>query len=129
MVKPLSFLAATGLGASLMYYLDPDRGNRRRGLLRDQVRHTWTRAQKTGDSTAGDFRNRLYGTFAELRSVFGRKTIPDEVLAERVRSKLGRYVSHPSAIEVAANHGQVTLSGRVLADEVKDLLYAVHSIH
>jgi hypothetical protein len=39
----------------------------------------------------------------------------DAVLAERVRTELGRLVSHPGAIIVTATQGRVTLSGAVPA--------------
>jgi hypothetical protein len=55
-------------------------------------------------------------------------SVADEVLVGRVRSKIGRVVSHPSAIEVTADQGRITLRGPVLAREVEDLLAAVSSV-
>jgi len=52
----------------------------------------------------------------------------DEVIAERVRAKMGRLVSHPHAIEVACAQGRVTLSGPVLACEVHRLVAGVESV-
>ncbi|MGH7572321.1 MAG: SRPBCC family protein, partial [Gemmatimonadota bacterium] len=54
--------------------------------------------------------------------------VADDVLAERVRSKMGRHVSHPGAIEVTARWGRVTLRGPILAHELEDLLSAVASV-
>lgn len=70
----------------------------------------------------------MYGTVAELRSAVQHEDVPDHVLVERVRSKMGRYVSHPSSIDVNARDGQVTLEGVVLAHELDDLLSAVASV-
>jgi BON domain len=50
------------------------------------------------------------------------------VLVDRVRSKLGFFVRHPSAIEVRAQHGRITLSGPVLSDEVQQLIDGVSSV-
>jgi uncharacterized membrane protein len=110
------------LGAGAMYLLDPDRGTRRRSLLRDQVVHT---GHKLGDglaATARDTRNRAAGAAAELRSRFKHDQADDEILHERVRSAIGRAVSHPSAITVTVFDGQVTLRGHVLAAEVDELI-------
>jgi uncharacterized membrane protein len=116
------------VGAGTMYLLDPDRGARRRSLLRDQGIHL---GHKLGDglgATARDTRNRTRGAAAELRSRFRREAPGDEVLHDRVRSAIGRMVSHPSAITVTAFDGRVTLSGQVLADEVDSLVRGVGQV-
>jgi uncharacterized membrane protein len=86
---------------------------------------------KLGDglaATARDARNRALGTAAELRSRFRQDQTDDEVLHERVRSAIGRVVSHPGAIMVAVSDGRVTLTGHVLADEVEDLISQVERV-
>jgi uncharacterized membrane protein len=45
-----------------------------------------------------------------------------------VRAALGRVVSHPHAIEVAASGGHVTLAGPILAHEVRPLLRAARRV-
>jgi uncharacterized membrane protein len=110
------------VGAGAMYLLDPDRGARRRSLLRDQGIHA---SHKVRDELAGvarDARNRSAGIAAELRSHFQYDQVSDEILAERVRSTIGRAVSHPGAIEVNVFEGRVTLGGHVLADELPQLV-------
>jgi uncharacterized membrane protein len=85
-------------------------------------------AHDAGDQlckTAEDSRNRAYGMFAEARSRLSRDDADDWTICERVRSKLGRAVSHPSAIIVTSADGTVTLRGAVLADEVDELLRTV----
>ena len=47
----------------------------------------------------------------------------DHQLHERIRSRLGRLVSHPGAVHVQVNDGQVRLEGHILAKEL-DLLLA-----
>jgi uncharacterized membrane protein len=121
-------LAGMVIGAGAMYLLDPDRGARRRSLLRDQGVHV---GHKLGDglaATARDARNRTVGAAAEMRSRFRSDQADDEVLHERVRSAIGRVVSHPGAINVIVNEGRVTLSGHVLADEVDDLTARVQRV-
>ncbi len=128
MKRGLTMAAGAGLGAGLMYLLDPDRGNRRRALLRDKVTHTLHRAADTADEAQRDLRNRMQGWMAETRSRFTSQNVPDHQLAERVRARLGRVVSHPGSIEVMANQGRIALSGPILESEVKGLLKAVSSV-
>jgi len=45
-----------------------------------------------------------------------------------VRSELGRVVSHSHAIDVSADQGHVTLSGPILAEEVRPLLRCVRHV-
>ena len=116
MTSKTSVIGGFGLGAGLMYLLDPDRGRRRRAMVRDRI------SSRIGDSeaflgkTARDSANRARGLLARTRTrVTPGGRVSDEVLAERVRSKLGRYVSHPGAIEVDAQRGRVVLRGPILA--------------
>ena len=55
--------------------------------------------------------------------------MPDSVLVDRVRAKLGRVVSHPKAIQVSAQGGRVTLSGPILTAEVPELLACVNRLN
>jgi len=111
-----------------MYFFDPDRGRRRRALVRDQFVGTANSLQCFLDTACRDLENRVQGWKAEWESIFDTGIPDDRVLCERVRSKLGRYVSHPRAIEVTAEQGHVTLTGPILADEVPGLIAAVRSV-
>lgn len=128
MNKTLTLISSLGIGAGLMYVFDPDKGKRRRAEVRNKIRHA---ANKTNDAigkTSRDLTNRLSGVVAEAGSMFSTDKASDEVIVARVRSKLGRLVSHPSSIEVAATDGRVVLSGPVLADEINRLVESVSSI-
>jgi osmotically-inducible protein OsmY len=54
-----------------------------------------------------------------------RERVPDAVVAERVRSRVGHVVSHPGSIEIAAQDGRVTLAGPALTRELDPLLRKV----
>jgi uncharacterized membrane protein len=108
-----------------MYLLDPARGTRRRAMLRDQIAHGARLSRDAMSATRRDVRNRTYGAAAQARAVFSADETSDEVLVERVRSILGRVVSHPHAIEVAAADAVVTLRGPILESEAADLVEAV----
>jgi uncharacterized membrane protein len=116
------------LGAGAMYLLDPDRGARRRSLLRDQIVHAGNKLGDGLSATARDTRNRAVGAAAGLRSKFRDDQSDDAILHERVRSAIGRVVSHPGAIVVTVSDGRVTLSGHVLAEEVDDLIRRVERV-
>jgi osmotically-inducible protein OsmY len=121
-------LGGLGVGALLMYVLDPQRGARRRALARDKATKLRHRAGETLAARSRDLRNRSRGVAAKTRSLVHShkdEEVPDEVLTERVRARIGRAVRHPGSIEVAAENGVVRLSGPVLEDEVDDLVSAV----
>jgi uncharacterized membrane protein len=115
-------------GAGLMYLMDPDRGARRRALVRDQAVRARHRLAEGAEATGRDLRNRARGTAAELRSRFRPEMPDDEILHERVRASLGRVVSHPGAVRVSVADGQVTLQGQVLAHELDDLVRTVAGV-
>lgn len=123
----VTLLAGAGVGAGLLYLLDPNAGARRRALARDQAMSTLHRTQDFLGKAGRDMRHRARGMAAA-----GTRLLPehvsDETLVERVRSKMGRFVSHPRAIDVDAVDGCVTLSGPILTREVDGLLGAVRSV-
>jgi len=129
MITPVTrVMVGAALGAAAMYWLDPATGRRRRSLLRDRL------GSAAGDFAEGvsvggrDLWHRTRGIDARMRSVLTPDNATDEVLVERVRAALGRAVSHPGAIDVAARNGQVRLSGAVLARERAALLDVVLSV-
>jgi uncharacterized membrane protein len=117
-----------GIGAGLMFVLDPDRGARRRALLRDKAARTVNKTGDALDATSRDLAQRAQGVVAATRARLRAEPIDDDVLRARVRSKLGRIVSHAHAIQVSARAGRVTLSGPILASEMNDLLAAVERV-
>jgi len=122
------FLGAAAAGAISMYLLDPDHGRRRRAVMRDRLTSGISRLDDATSVASRDLRNRARGVAHEVRSRFTSEDVPDEILCERVRSRLGWAVSHPGAIEVAALSGRVTLSGAVLEREYVRLLRSVWAV-
>jgi uncharacterized membrane protein len=123
-------LTSAAIGALAMYFLDPQAGRRRRARTRDKVEHAQRRLRNAYEVTARDARHRAQGLQAMSRRLLQRSgdAADDETLVGRVRAVLGRYVSHPHAIEVSAAGGQATLSGPILAAEVPALLGAVKRV-
>lgn len=116
-------------GAGLMYLADPSRGKRRRAIARDRAAARWRDVAHEFDKAARDLSNRTQGLTAAMQSVFRRADADAPLLEARVRSKLGRSVSHPHAIKVQVDgEGRILLHGDVLTHEVPYLLQAVSAV-
>ena len=125
----LSFFSGAAAGAALMFMLDAGGGARRRAMTRDRVQSGHRRSRDFLGKAGLDLRHRAEGAVAGVRHRLEEdEDVPDGVLEERVRAKLGRHTSHPRAIEVTASAGCVCLSGPILADEMDGVLRAVESV-
>lgn len=117
--KQLSLFIGAGLGASLMFVLDPTRGTRRRAPMRGN----------TGKAHGGseDIGKDLSGVGADI---LARKLPPptDSQLERRVRSELGHHIEHGWTIEVVADDGYVTLRGNVLQDQLEDAVSTARDV-
>lgn len=122
MNKQVSMLAGVGLGAGLMYFLDPEGGRRRRRLAIDKCRALQRDTAWNIRGAAQNASNHVRGAVHETLHLLDRDPVADEVLVERVRAALGRATSHPRAIDVFAHDGQVVLKGTALADEAPAIL-------
>ncbi len=124
---------ATGLGFSAvgmaaMYFLDPQRGARRRGQMGNQFSRTTTRAPRMMKAAGQDLANRAYGMWAEATNLFRSDDASDQVIEARVRSKMGHAISHPGAVQVNVVDGNVTLEGDVIESEEPALLACVEKV-
>jgi osmotically-inducible protein OsmY len=131
MNKQQHFVLGVFAGAMAMYLLDPDRGRRRRALLRDQVVHGAHELEELGDtlgSRARDLRNRARGTVIEARARIREHEVEDHILEARVRSELGHMVSETGAIEVTSGGGVVTLTGEIPSEEIARVVAQVGAV-
>jgi uncharacterized membrane protein len=124
----MALIAGAGIGAGLMYLLDPDMGRRRRALTRDQIAHGIREFSEGVGVTSRDLMNRSRGVAAEMRHLVTSDTAGDEVLVQRVRSAMGGVVGHPGSIHVTAHDGHVILRGVILEDEVDPLIKRASSV-
>lgn len=128
---PKKFMVGLAAGAGLMYLFDPERGRRRRALLRDQVTHARGELDDLGQTAVArsrDLRNRARGLVAEAAARVQPEEVEESVLVERVRSSIGRVVANPGALDVSVEGGTVILAGRVLSDEVQDVVDTVRHV-
>lgn len=127
----LSWVGGIALGALAMYIADPSQGRRRRALLQDKVSSVTHSTSELMDQTLHDMRNRWSGVQASaLRLLSPRqaKPIDDHVLEARVRSRLGRAMSHLRDLEIHAHQGRVTLSGNLSSESREEVLRLVAAI-
>ena len=121
-------LIGIGAGVAAMYFLDPNRGARRRAIATDKLTSAGRHLPEAARVTARDLSNRARGKWAEATHLFSSDDPSDQVIEARVRSKIGRVCSHPHAIHVMSQDGHVTIDGVVLADEVPSLIRAVEGV-
>jgi BON domain len=123
-----TFIRGLVVGAAVMYLMDPEGGGRRRAVVRDRGVGFWHDAQDFFSKAGRDLRNRIRGRVAVARGHLHHEWSSDDVVVERVRAKLGRYVSHPHAVKVTSEDGVVTLSGPILRAETERLISAISSV-
>lgn len=116
-MKLKTLLTSIGLGAGLMYFLDPQHGEQRRTMVRERANQFVNNFDESIDMAVQNARSRVRGVLSEMTARFSDEGAPDWILEERVRSNLGRMARHYRGIEVRADHGQIYLSGPVLREE------------
>ena len=121
-------LIGAGIGAASVFLLDPDRGARRRALVRDKAARMSRRTRHAADATRRDLGNRLAGLRSRARARLDDETVDDYKLRERVRATLGRVTSHPRAIVVSAKSGWVTLTGDAIEAQIPSIVSAVENV-
>src|SRR5205807_911678 len=126
--KAIIFAGGVSLGARLMYMLDPDHGRRRRAIARDCAVWLAHQAELTVNRGVRDLFQRAHGAAHETRSLLAHQPVSDQVLRDRVRSRLGRSSAHPHAMEVEAKDGWIILTGDVLQNDLRRVLWAVRAV-
>src|SRR5438132_14073805 len=128
MNKGVALVGGVGLGAALMYIFDPDRRKRPSALIRDKVEAAGNKIGDKEEKRGRDLSNRAYGVVAETKSIFRHDEVTDDVLVDRVRSRLGRIPVHIGAFDISAKDGSVTLRGQILAEELPRVLRAARFV-
>ena len=127
--ETVAMLAGIGIGAGIMYFLDPQRGNARRTQMVDQAGGKLRAARYDLEVARRDVRNRARGAAAEVRSRLHDEQIDDEQLEERVRAELGHHSdSSLRLVDVQADNGYVTLSGTVAAEDHDRVVHAARHV-
>ncbi len=97
--QALTILGGLGAGAALMYFLDPDRGTRRRALVRDKAVGLSNDVKQNVTGYSKHLKNRATGMYHEARSLVGKNAETgrdtDNRYAERA-GQLGSSAAEPT---------------------------------
>lgn len=126
----LNWFFAGAIGGLVgMYFMDPRSGNRRRAFIRDKTNRFERLMLQFFDKRSRDLYNRVYGTVLETRGRFVNvESVDDDILIERVRSKIGRVVSHPKLVGIEAHDGHIRLMGVALRNEIPHIYAAAKTV-
>ena len=116
-MKLKTLVTSIGLGAGLMYFLDPQHGTRRRTMIIDKANRFVNQIDGSIDAAVEDARNRARGVLSEMTAKLSDQGAPDWILEERVRSNLGRLARHSRAVDIRADGGRIYLTGPVLRED------------
>ena len=103
-----TLLVTLGLGAGLMYFFDPQQGNRRRAQVQNQINRWISDLDASIDTGKRDLRNRTRGVLSEMTARLSDQDAPDWILEERVRSNFGRISNNTRASMFAPTVGTST---------------------
>jgi hypothetical protein len=118
----LAFLCGLGLGAALMFFLDPEAGRRRRALARDQYVRGRHAVQDATEGAVQAAANRTRGYIKRAQqAVKGEETVEDWVLEARVRAAMGHVVADLKDVTVRAENGVVVLEGGAPSADAQEL--------
>jgi hypothetical protein len=123
-----------GLGAGLMYLLDPQGGRGRRAVARDKTVSALKQGGEKAAKTSRHLGNKTKGLAAQASSKLRKSDLAGDLknngqaLLQNVQRKVRRAVSHPNAIDAILEEGRVILHGLVLASELAGLLAAIQAV-
>jgi len=126
-----NYIFAFGAGALVAYFVDPDRGKRRRNMARDRSYSMMRRFGWNASKTARRAADTAYGIRQEMAHAPEiHEALDDATLARKVESEIFRDASIPKgAINVNAEEGVVVLRGQVeRPDQILGLEQAVRRI-
>ena len=120
----LALLWGLGIGAALMYFLDPDAGRRRRALVRDQCVRGGHALQDATEGAVQAAAKRTRGAIkrAQLAVSGGDESVDDWTLEARVRAAMGHVVADLKDVTVRADKGVVILEGEAPSVDAQELI-------
>jgi len=118
-----------GLGVGFTYFCDPDCGHGRRKKVADRAVSLIAQGERLVEHQGKNILNRAEGMLNRVGSLFHhQEDVPDDVLLERVRSRLGRVAQRPQSISTSVEEGIVRLTGTVAREEKKGVLREIREV-
>jgi uncharacterized membrane protein len=121
-------LAGLGAGVAAGYLAHSQFGQRKLAVLASGTRHVLDKATLSAKKSLLDGQHRLSGLAAALWTNLKHEESLDTVLEERIRSRMGRVVSHPRKVHVVCDHGVAILWGLALEAEIPRLIEATETV-
>ncbi len=125
------FLSLAGIGAGLMYFFDPQQGNRRRKMLVDRVGALFRRGARRTTQAGRGVAATAYGVRQKATHLREEeKDLDDVTLARKVETEIFRDADVPKGqINVNAENGVIVLRGEAENQEmITDLVEKARSI-
>jgi BON domain-containing protein len=128
-MKRLSAIWA-GIGAGLMFFFDPQQGNRRRKMLADRTAGFFRRGARSAQQAGRGVAAEAYGVTQKVKHAREEeKDLDDVTLARKVETEIFRDAEAPKGqVDVNVVEGVVYLRGEVEEDMIKDLEKAARKV-
>jgi uncharacterized membrane protein len=118
-------LGGIATATTAAYFLNRENGRERRARAARGAERLAKAIAEGAALGVRDGQHRLVGITKQAWFAFRHEHLEDRVLVERIRSRMGRIVSHPHKIHVASDEGVITLWGQASQDEAFKLARTV----
>lgn len=129
-------LGFCAVGAGIMYFFDPEKGQRRRQWVIDQAEDCMSATGRIMHSAGSDIASQLRSLTGQAKeaatdaytSVAGKK-IDSGALLNRIRSEIGDAIPGAAGVQfMTESDGTVTVTGRIESTQIDYLLSALHRV-
>jgi hypothetical protein len=103
--RTIALLSGLGIGAAVMYVLDPQGGRRRRAVARDKAVSLANKTSQVVGARSRDLGNRAKGAAAEVRSALGKAAREDQDNAAEGRPPSGERGPRSRSAELQEDGG------------------------